>query len=183
MAAHVCPWWLAYSFDNPLRVIFHKPEQMLSNWVTPGMTVADIGCGMGYFAIALARIVGEEGKVIAADLQPEMLTRMSRRALNAGVAGRIQPQLCDSNNIKITANLDFALAFWMVHETPSAAEFYRQVFAVLKNGGKLLVAEPKLHVGLADFQGSIALAERTGFRKVAVPRISFSNAAVLEKGN
>ncbi len=43
MANHVCPWWLAYTFDNPLRTFFHKPDQMLSQYVKEGMTVADIG--------------------------------------------------------------------------------------------------------------------------------------------
>jgi ubiquinone/menaquinone biosynthesis C-methylase UbiE len=56
-SGHVCPWWLAYSFDNPLRRIFHKPEKIFASMVRPGMTVADIGCGMGYFSLGLARIV------------------------------------------------------------------------------------------------------------------------------
>ncbi len=70
---HICPWWYAYTFDNPLRHLFHKPERMLAGYVKPGMTVMDIGCGMGFFSIGMARMVGEEGAVISVDLQQQML--------------------------------------------------------------------------------------------------------------
>ena len=56
---HVCPWWLAYTFDNPLRRLIHKPEKIFDGLVQPGMTVMDVGCGMGYVTLGLAEIVGE----------------------------------------------------------------------------------------------------------------------------
>lgn len=181
MAERLCPWWLAYSFDNPLRPIFHKPEKIFDGLVKPGMVVADIGCGLGYFSIGLASMVGPEGRVIAIDLQPQMLARMERRVYRAGMADRVHAQRCNSGNIGITEKLDFALAFWVVHETPSVQSFYLQVFEALRNGGRLLIAEPKVHVKLADFQKNIALSEEIGFRVVAFPQVAFSNAAVLEK--
>jgi 2-polyprenyl-3-methyl-5-hydroxy-6-metoxy-1,4-benzoquinol methylase len=66
---HVCPWWLAYTFDNPIRKLFHKPQKMLSLYVKEGMSVMDVGCGMGFFSIGMARMVGDNGNVIAVDLQ------------------------------------------------------------------------------------------------------------------
>lgn len=53
MAKHVCPWWLAYAFDNPLRRIFHKPEEMFAPYLREGMIAIDLGCGMGYFSISM----------------------------------------------------------------------------------------------------------------------------------
>ncbi len=85
MIDHVCPWWLAYTFDNPLRMFFHKPDKMLSQYVKEGMTVVDIGCGMGYFSIGLAKILKGNGKIIAVDIQKEMLEVVEKRARNAGV--------------------------------------------------------------------------------------------------
>ena len=64
----VCPWWLCYSFDNPLRRFIHDPAHLLAPYVKPGMTVVDVGCGMGYFTIPLARIAGPGGLVIGLDL-------------------------------------------------------------------------------------------------------------------
>ena len=85
----VCPWWLAWTFDNPLRPLIHKPEAIVGPYMQEGMTVADIGCGMGYFSIAMAKSVGERGMVIAVDLQQKMLDLMQTRAGRAGVARRI----------------------------------------------------------------------------------------------
>ena len=73
MKQHICPWWLAYTFDNPLRRLFHKPGIIFAPYISEGMIVADFGCGMGYFSIGLAKIVGDEGQVIAVDVQQKML--------------------------------------------------------------------------------------------------------------
>jgi SAM-dependent methyltransferase len=85
MNNRVCPWWLCYSFDNPLRRLVHDPERILNPHVNPGMTAVDIGCGMGCFTLGLAKLVGPGGKVIAVDLQEEMLAALGRRARKAGL--------------------------------------------------------------------------------------------------
>ncbi|MBN1930432.1 MAG: methyltransferase domain-containing protein, partial [Desulfobacterales bacterium] len=108
MAKYVCPWWLAYTFDNPLRGIFHKPEKIFAPYLNEGMTAIDIGCGMGYFSIGMARIVGKTGKLISVDLQQEMLNTLIKRADKMGVAKRITTFLCDENNIGINEKVDFA---------------------------------------------------------------------------
>jgi 2-polyprenyl-3-methyl-5-hydroxy-6-metoxy-1,4-benzoquinol methylase len=66
---HVCPWWFAYTFDNPLRRLIHPPVRIFEGLVQEGQTAVDIGCGMGYFTLGLARMVGQNGQVIAVDLQ------------------------------------------------------------------------------------------------------------------
>ena len=50
----------------------------------------DVGCGMGLFSLAMAKLVGDQGQVIAVDLQQKMLDVLRRRAEKAGVADRIQ---------------------------------------------------------------------------------------------
>src|SRR5574341_1266039 len=83
--SHVCPWWLAYTFDNPLRRLAHDAGKILSPYLREGMTAVDLGCGMGYFSIAMAGIVGNQGTVISVDIQKEMLAVLRRRAEKAGV--------------------------------------------------------------------------------------------------
>ena len=56
---HVCPWWGGYFIDNPLRRLLHNPEKIIGPYVRPGMTVMDVGCGMGFCSIAMAKIVGD----------------------------------------------------------------------------------------------------------------------------
>jgi SAM-dependent methyltransferase len=75
-----CPYWLAWALDNPLRRWLHNPQKILEGLVQPGQTVLDLGCGPGYFSLALARMVGANGRVVAVDLQPEMLEFVRRRA-------------------------------------------------------------------------------------------------------
>src|SRR5512134_1835692 len=77
---HVCPWWIAWTFDNPLRKRFQDPDRILGGLVREGMTVADIGCGMDYFSVAMAGMVGDKGRVIAVDLQQMMLVLCRKRA-------------------------------------------------------------------------------------------------------
>lgn len=181
MAKHVCPWWLAYTFDNPLRRIFHKPGDIFTPYLHEGMTAIDLGCGMGYFSIGMAKIVGETGKIIAVDLQQKMLDTLITRAEKAGVARRITTVLCEENTIGSHEAVDFALAFWVAHETPDEFNFFKQVQAILKKSGKLLLAEPKLHVTGAEFKKTVALAEKAGFKWIASPIISLSHTALLEK--
>jgi len=68
LGPHTCPWWFGYTFDNPIRRLFHDPKAILGDYVAPGQTVVDIGCGLGYFSLALARLVGPGGRVIAVEV-------------------------------------------------------------------------------------------------------------------
>ncbi len=181
MAKHICPWWFAYTFDNPLRRLFHKPEEIFLPHLGEGMTAIDIGCGIGYFSICMARIVGSTGKVIAVDVQQKMLDILRKRATKAGVNERITTILCADNNIGIEEQVDFALTFWMAHETPDELQLLKQVHAILKKSGTLLVAEPKLHVSAAEFKKTVSLAREAGFTEILSPQIAFSHTALFEK--
>lgn len=180
MRPHVCPWWFAYTFDNPLRTLFHKPDQIFAPYVSPGMTAADIGCGLGYFAIGLAHLV-RGGKVIALDIQQNMLQRAEKRARKSGVADMIEFRLCTATDINIPEPLDFALAFWMVHESPDIPLLFKQIHKALKPAGLLFVAEPRFHVSLSHFQEEIDAAQSSGLQKIAEPDVRFSFTAVFEK--
>lgn len=179
MRPHVCPWWLAYTFDNALRRRFHRPEEMFAAYLEPGMTALDIGCGMGYFSIGMARMLGDTGRVVAVDLQQEMLDALRQRADRAGVGARIHTHRCAANALNIEEQADFALAFWMVHEVPDADRLLSEIRANLKAGGRLLIAEPKFHVKERNFQETVARAGRAGFSLCDRPRIRLSRAALF----
>lgn len=179
---HVCPWWLAYTFDNPLRRLLHDPVLLLGPHVREGMTVADIGCGMGYFSLAMAGMVGGTGAVLAVDIQQKMLDIMRKRADKAGVADRIRPLLATHGDIGIREPVDFVLAFWVVHEVGDPQRFFGQVFSVLKQTGKMLMVEPKVHVSRHALQESLQAARDAGFRAIAEPKVRLSRAALLGKG-
>ena len=175
----VCNWWIAYTFDNPLRRLIHNPPKVLGSYVKEGMTVMDLGCGMGYFSIGMARLVGSTGRVIAVDLQQKMLDVMAKRVRRAGLAERILPHRCRANDIGIREPVDFILAFWMVHEVPDPNHFFQQLNALLTSEGQILIAEPKMHVTASDLERKLAIAQSCGLQCVERPAISLSHSAVL----
>jgi ubiquinone/menaquinone biosynthesis C-methylase UbiE len=145
------------------------------------MTVLDAGCGMGFFTIGMARLLEGEGTVLAVDLQEGMLEGLRKRAKRAGVADNITPVQCTPESLGVEGPVDFALAFWMVHETPDREAFLSEVHSVLKPGGHLLITEPLFHVSAKAFNETLAMAWHAGFRLVSSPRIFFSRTALLKK--
>jgi 2-polyprenyl-3-methyl-5-hydroxy-6-metoxy-1,4-benzoquinol methylase len=129
---HICPVWVVRTFDNFLRPLVHNPRRLFGPHVRPGMRVMDVGCGGGWASVALARLVGEGGLVIAADLQPEMLDLVRNRAEKAGLLDRIRLHTCLDDRIGLHEELDFAVAFYMTHETPDARALVAEVFSLLK---------------------------------------------------
>ena len=178
---HICPWWLAYTFDNPIRKLFHQPRKMLSPYVKEGMRVMDVGCGMGFFSIGMAKMVGDSGRVIAVDLQQKMLDVMLRRAKRAGLADRVSAHRCGPDKIGILVKVDFILTFWMVHEVGNPKDFFSELGSILTPGGKILMAEPKMHVSAEDIAKSIEIARSTGLRLHDRPAIRLSHSALFEK--
>ena len=176
---HVCPWWLCFTFDNFVRKLFHNPENILAPYVHEGDTVLDVGTGMGYFSIPLARMVGDKGKVIAADVQAPMLAALGKRAKKAGVERIIVPHLCEEESIGIREPIDFALAFWMVHEVPNPIKLFQEMRFLLKPKARLLIVEPTIHVTRTMFEETLKRAEETGFTVTENPKIFMSRTAVL----
>ncbi len=184
MAQRVCPYWVGYFLLNPLRRLFQNPDKILSPFVTCGMTVLDIGPGMGFFSLPLAEIVGRDGKVICIDIQEKMLAALERRAQDAHLAERLVIRLGTPTSLGLDdfqGRVDFALAFAVVHEVPDIPGLFAEVFQVLKPGAHCLVAEPKFHVTMKKFERSLAMAKQQGFSMVESPRIAWSHTALLRK--
>ena len=177
----LCPWWFAYTFDNPVRRLLHKPEKVLGPYVKEGMTAVDIGCGMGHFSVGMARLVGPNGRVISVDLQRKVLDRVKRRAVKAGVDGRISLRLCIPGDIGVAEQVDFVLTFWMAHEVSDQKLMFAQIRSMMKDGGRWLLAEPRLHVSLGRFESIVSTAVAAGFSVMERPSIAMTYAAVLER--
>ncbi len=175
----VCPWWFIRSFDNPLRRIFHNPVPILADIVRPGDHCLDVGCGYGYFAIPLARLVGEKGRVTAVDIQPEMLEGLRRRLEKSGVEARVTVQLSGTSGLHLNEMFDFTLAFWMVHEVPDRAQLLREIADHLKPDGRFLLVEPIGHVRRTMFDETLGMAEKVGLAKIREVRVALSRAVVL----
>ena len=178
---HVCPWWLIYLFDNPIRRLFHNPQKIFEPYIHDEMTIFDIGCGMGYFSIGLAKLVGDKGMVIAIDVQEKMLNGVKKRALKAGLNKRIHLHHCNIDSLDIELIGDFVLTFWMAHEVLNTKHFMNEIYSHLKNNGKYLLVEPVLHVSKTKFYTIVNSAKQAGFQIVDHPNIALSRAVLFEK--
>jgi ubiquinone/menaquinone biosynthesis C-methylase UbiE len=127
-------------------------------------------------------LVGPTGKVIAVDLQQKMLDVMGSRARRAGLSDRISPHLCRADDIGIAVSAEFILAFWMVHELPDQENFFKQLKTGLAADGKILVAEPKMHVTAEAFEKTLDIAQSCGLLCIERPDIRFSRTALLRTG-
>ena len=181
MSHRTCPWWMGYTLINPLRRIIQDPERILAPFVREGMTVLDLGSGMGFFSLTLAALVGRQGKVICVDLQQEMLDGLLRRAGRAGLSERIILQRATEDDIHVTGPVDFAVAFWMAHEVADLRKFLGQVFSALKPSGSLLLVEPRIHVTGREFQRIIDSARDAGFTVEEAPLVRISRSVILRK--
>ena len=179
----ICPWQLAPIIDNRLRMLVHNPEKIFASYVTKGMKVLDIGCGAGFASLGLASLVGHEGMVIAADIQPKMLKMVKEKAVRAGLSERIRIHLCRRDCIGLQEELDFAVAFFMVHEVPDVQAFLEEVHRLLKPGGQFFITEPKIHVGLLAFHQIMRKAQDVGFEIAESPSVRFGRTVLLVKSS
>ena len=118
------------------------PEQMLDALKIPkGATVADVGAGVGYTSLRLARRVGREGVVYATDLQPEMLKMLASYAKEDGVEN-VKPVLCTATDPKLPAGkIDLILMVDVYHECSDPVATLKGLRTALKPGGRLVLVE------------------------------------------
>jgi ubiquinone/menaquinone biosynthesis C-methylase UbiE len=179
----VCPWWLCFTFDNPLRTLIHDPEAILSPYVRTGFHAIDIGCGMGYFTIPLAKLVGPAGLVTAVDVQSRMLAVLARRARKSGTSEIIRLHLADRESLGSHEKADFILAFWMFHEIPDQGRSLAEIYNLLKPEGRFLLVEPVIHVPGKYFLRTLKTAEENGFVVVEKPDVRMSHSALLARSD
>ncbi len=184
LSNRVCPWWLGYLLAGPLRRLLQDPEEIVRPYVKEGMSVLDIGCGMGFFSLPLAKLVGETGKVVCLDLQKKMIKGLIRRALKVGLSDRIDARICLQNSLvvsDIAGKIDFALAFALVHEVPDKERLFTEIYNTMKQTGELLAAEPKGHVSKLDFEKTVSIAQSAGFEVLRDLKIKRGRAVLLRK--
>lgn len=186
MASRVCPWWLGYFLASPLRrwIEVKDPEAFLRPYVKPGMTVFEPGPGMGFFTLPMARLVGPTGRIIASDIQAQMLNVLRRRAEKAGISSRIETRLVGSDSLgtaDLEGKVDFALAWAVVHEFPSPDNFFGELAATLKPDALVLFSEPSGHVDAAHFARECEAAQLAGLSEVGRLQVRRSTAALLRK--
>ena len=132
----------------------------------------------------MAGFVGENGKVIAVDLQTEMLEHVKRKASAKNLTPRMEFHRCknDCIGLDLEKKADFILAYYMIHETPNPAAFLREVKTFLNKDGKFLIVEPKMHVNRQQYEEMITMAEKAGFVVLGIPPRKGGRSVLLTVG-
>ncbi|MCP4135647.1 MAG: class I SAM-dependent methyltransferase [bacterium] len=186
MKKKIFPLLEGYILAGPIRRLTLNPKKTFMPYITEGMKVLDAGCGMGFFTLPMAKLVGETGRVFSVDTHEKMIELLRERAAKAGLAKRITADVCPADAPAFNGNedlydIDFALAFAVVHEVPHRETMLANIYNSLKKGGMFLMAEPRGHVSKKYFKGSISLAEKTGFTVLEYPGINLNHAVLFEK--
>ncbi len=131
------PWLIRDSREREERC-----SLLLSNLgVRPGMTVCDMGCGNGYYSLPLARLVGPAGRVLAVDIQPEMLKMLEEREAAAGLAN-IEPILGLLHDPRLPEGaVDLILLVDVYHEFSHPEPMLAAMRRALKPSGRIALVE------------------------------------------
>ncbi len=177
----VCPVEYAGMLDNNIRKLFQNPGKILKPYLQEGMTALDVGCGPGFFSLQMAKMVGESGKIIAADLQEGMLQKIQSKIVGTVIEKRIKLHKCEENRLGIAEQVDFILLFYVVHEIPDKLSLFRELFTNLKTNKTALIVEPSLHVSRSAFKETLQFAKQIGFMISKGPKMLFHQTATLKK--
>ncbi len=110
----------------------------------PGMAVADIGAGTGYYARRMAPLVGSSGVVYATDVQPEMMKILEDGAKKAGLTN-IKPVLGGLKSVNLPdASIDLAIMVDVYHELEFPSEVIDSLVRALKPGGRIAYVEYRM---------------------------------------
>ena len=161
------PAFIGRFLDSRFRRRAQPPDKFIErSGIKPGMTVIDLGCGSGAFTTFVARVVGEQGRVYAVDIQPEMLQQLERKLA--------RPENQDIINIEMRQASAYDLPFedgyfdlvYMVTVLPEIHDrgrALREVRRVLKPGGILAVTELLPDPDYPLRSTTIRLVKREGF--------------------
>lgn len=115
--------------------------------VRPGMNIADIGAGEGYYTVRLARVVGLKGRVLAEDVVPTYTKALDRRVADEGLHN-VRVTLGTPDDARLPpASIDRAFLIHMYHEIAQPYALMWRLHASLKPGGVVAIVDANRGTG------------------------------------
>ena len=140
--AGVMGWQGAAWLEREEREQEERGELLLRELgLQPGMQVADVGAGTGYYARRMAPLVGANGAIFAVDVQPEMIAIGLDLAKKANITN-IKPVLSGVDDVKLaSASIDVAIMVDVYHELEFPFEVMESLVRAMKPGGRVVFVE------------------------------------------
>jgi ubiquinone/menaquinone biosynthesis C-methylase UbiE len=129
-----CPISLAWVLDSPIRQLWTRP---VLDWagIQPGEAVLELGAGTGVFTAAAAQRVGPQGRLVAVDLQPEMIRRVEQRVQAAGLTN-VETRVAGAYHLPLAdESVDRAFLISVLEEIPDPLRALAELRRVLKPDG------------------------------------------------
>lgn len=174
------PMWLSFLLNNPIRRHFDKNPEMVIKvlGICNTSVVLDFGCGPGFYTVPFAKIAN---RVLAVDLQQEMLKKAAKYAEKNGVLGKVQFFQTGGNEIPQAqgGQCDFVFLSFVYHEIDETdkEQVLLELRRILKPGGKLAMIEHTKRpligphsVNLAKVKEELAVADFSGTEVVEVTK-------------
>lgn len=132
----------AQRFDAPERAAWQKPEAVVALLeLQPGMTVADIGAGTGYFLPHLSPAVGPTGRVLALDIEPKLVAYMQARAKTEGL-DNVQAKTVAPDDPQLEgSSTDRVLIVDTWHHIGARVDYGKKLWTGLKPGGAVYIVD------------------------------------------
>jgi ubiquinone/menaquinone biosynthesis C-methylase UbiE len=149
-----------FAHDNPIRKLFDPPQKFVGRYVTNGQVAADLGCGPGFYTLALAEFVGPEGRVYAFDSDEKAIRAVAKKAVERGTHN-IETHASSASDLSFIqdASVDFILANGLLCSmaAPSHESAVNEMKRVLKPGGLAYLSVAK---------GSYSYVNRAEWEKI-----------------
>ena len=171
---HQAAGWL----ERPEREKEEEPAKLLDALkLKEGMAVADVGAGSGYYTFRIAERVGPKGKVLAVDIQKEMLALIEKRRKEGGVKN-VEPVQGTETDPKLpAAALDLILMVDVYHEFSHPWEMTEAMVKALKPGGRLVFVEYRLEDPKVPIKLVHKMSEKQVLKEMAVHPLKHAETA------
>jgi cyclopropane fatty-acyl-phospholipid synthase-like methyltransferase len=127
-------------FDDPARDEWQKPQQVVEALkLAPGMAVADIGAGTGYFTVRLAQAL-PKGRVYAVDLEPDMVAHIEERARQMKLAN-VTAVRAAADDPRLPAQVDRVLVVDTYHHIEAREAYFRGLAGRLAPNGEVAIID------------------------------------------
>jgi len=157
------PHWMASVIDNPLRRLINPPKKTVARLgVEPGMRVLEVGPGYGSYTLAAARRVGKTGRLIAVDIQEEIIRRLKQRIENEGLTN-LEARVADVHALPFDDGaFDLVYMITVIGEIPDPVRAMKEFQRVLVPGGRLIFSENYIDPDYTSAKTLIGWAEEAG---------------------